>query len=436
MACLLWEDNFYEDGESAADRIAMYMKNVTPAQATKVLEEAKFDNKLRHMPLYLMVQMAKRNCLTADQVAKIVTRVDDMSELIALYHNDKGNKHMLPHPIQKGLAKAFPKFDEYQFAKYRGNKKAIKLKDVIRLAHPKPENEAQSKLWKKILEDTLATPDTWEVALSASKDKKAEWTRLLTEKTDKGFSKLGATALLMNLRNMDNANVDTSLVKKAIMNMSTKNILPFQFVTAARYAPNYTDVLEKKFLESMQNVEKLKGSTIILMDVSGSMAATLSNKGTTTRVDVAAGLGAIAREVAEDPIIYTFNEDIELIPSHYRGFALVDKVREGFGGTAVIRCANKAINNFKKSHDGKNPDRIIVITDEQTNSDLSGYDFYSSNKVVKLNNLPKSSHGYMVNVGSYEQGINYAPGAGWTTISGWSDSLIKYISASESKLSK
>ena len=434
MACLLWEDNFYEDGESVADRIARYMGNVTPEQAISVLEEAKFDNKLRHVPLYLMVLMAKRGILKADEVSKVITRVDDMTQLLALYQNDSANKHMIPHSIQKGVARAFPKFDEYQLAKYKASNKAMKLRDVIRLAHPKPANTEQSQLWKKVVEGNLATPDTWEVALSKAKDskeKKDAWVRLLTTKTEDGYNKLGALALLRNLRNIISLNISDAIIKNSIKSMSAKNLLPFQFVTAQRFAPQFSAELEEKFLESARTLKSttpLKGSTIVLLDVSGSMTDTLSERGSTTRVDVAAGLGAIAREIAEDSIIYKFNTKLELVPSHVKGFSLVDSVREGYGGTSVIECTNNAIDEFRKTHDNKFPDRIIVVTDEQTNSDS---DYYGH--VLKVTNLPKKSHGYFINVGCYEKGIEYPQSSGWTTISGWSDSVLKYIATVENR---
>lgn len=427
MASLLFEDSFYEDGESAATRVARYMNEVSPEQARAALKEAKEDNKLRHMPLYLLILMAKRGILTSKDVENTVTRVDDMAELLALYQRDTSNKHMIPHSIQKGIAKAFPKFDEYQLGKYKGDKDAIKLRDVIRLAHPKPENDEQSKLWKKVVDGTLATPDTWEVALSATKDKKAEWTRLLTEKTDKGQNKLGALALLRNLRGMQEAGVDNKIIREAIKSASVGKILPFQFLTAARYAPNMSDLIEKKFFESMDNVEKLHGSTAILIDRSGSMSASLSNKGDTRRCDVAGALGAIARATVEDGdevVIYGFEDDITSIPSHLKGFALAHELAKARGDTRVYHSVNHAVAEFKAAHNGTNPDRVIVITDEQDNG--GWYD--NSEKLV---NLPKKSHGYMVNVGTYEHGIKYNKNSGWTTISGWSDSLIKYISKAE-----
>lgn len=425
MAALLFEGTFYEDGESIADRITRYMKDLSPEQARSLLKEAKVDNKLRHVPLLLLTCMAKNGQLTSDDVAKTITRVDDMAELIAIYQSNSDNKHMIPHSIQKGMAKAFPKFDEYQLAKYKGNKDAIKLRDVIRLAHPKPVNEEQSLLWKKVVDGNLATPDTWEVALSSTKDKKAEWTRLLTTKTEDGYNKLGALALIRNLRGMQNAGVNDATIREAVKSASVGKLLPFQFVTAARMNPSLGDVLEDKFFESMENVEKLKGSTLLLVDDSGSMDSPLSTRSETKRQDVAGALAAITRATCDkdgEVKLYAFTQTLNEIPSHLKGFALASYFR-GSGGTAVIDCTNKAIENFKNSHDGKYPDRVIVITDEQDNSS------YSRSKIA---NLPKGTRGYFVNVAPYEKGIAYNKSSGWTTISGWSDSLIKYIAKVES----
>ena len=41
---------------------------------------------------------------------------------------------------------------------------------------------AQAELWKRLVEDQLATPDTWEVALSSGADKRQAWERLLGDK--------------------------------------------------------------------------------------------------------------------------------------------------------------------------------------------------------------------------------------------------------------
>ena len=57
----------------------------------------------------------------------------------------------------------------------------MKLRDVLRLARPKPKDEAQSALWKRVKDRALAPPDTWEVALSGGADKKQAFERLIRE---------------------------------------------------------------------------------------------------------------------------------------------------------------------------------------------------------------------------------------------------------------
>lgn len=441
--CLLWEDTFYEDGESIADRIKKYMKQVTPEQARSVLKEAKVDNKLRHMPLFLLVNMAKNGYLTAEDVANTITRVDDMSELLSLYWstdwkdstgNTVKNKHTVPKSIVKGIQKALPKFDEYQLAKYRGDRYDVSLKTVIKMTHPKPENAEMEALWGRAINGNLATPDTWEVGLTnchTPAEKKEFWTRMLTEKTEKGFNKLGALALIRNLRNMQSVNVDEDNIRSALGSASMSKILPFQLVTAARYAPQLEDVLETKLLESIDSMEKLEGDTVVLLDTSGSMRSPLSGKGETTCQDVAASMGAIIRGVCNKSIIYTFQEDIQAVPSGRKGFALIDCVRRApSGGTSVIDCTNDAVRMYKESHNGKYPARVIVVTDEQTNSDGTGRS-WRRGTTVKLDNLPNNCNGYIINVGTYENGVGYNNSCNYVHINGWSENVLKYISAYE-----
>lgn len=441
--CLLWEDTFYEDGESIADRIKKYMKQVTPEQARSVLKEAKVDNKLRHMPLFLLVNMAKNGYLTAEDVANTITRVDDMSELLSLYWstdwkdstgNTVKNKHTVPKSIVKGIQKALPKFDEYQLAKYRGDRYDVSLKTVIKMTHPKPENAEMEALWGRAINGNLATPDTWEVGLTnchTPAEKKEFWTRMLTEKTEKGFNKLGALALIRNLRNMQSVNVDEDNIRSALGSASMSKILPFQLVTAARYAPQLEDVLETKLLESIDSMEKLEGDTVVLLDTSGSMRSPLSGKGETTCQDVAASMGAIIRGVCNKSIIYTFQEDIQVVPSGRKGFALIDCVRRApSGGTSVIDCTNDAVRMYKESHNGKYPARVIVVTDEQTNSDGTGRS-WRRGTTVKLDNLPSNCNGYIINVGTYENGVGYNNSCNYVHINGWSENVLKYISAYE-----
>ncbi len=73
------------------------------------------------------------------------------------------------------MAQAFTKFDEFSLSRYSGEGKAYSLKDVLFLCHAKPINEDQAALWKRLINGTMATPDTWETRLSAGGDKKTIW---------------------------------------------------------------------------------------------------------------------------------------------------------------------------------------------------------------------------------------------------------------------
>ena len=98
-------------------------------------------------------------------------------------------------------------------AKYRGEGKSVKLVDVFNLVHPKPQfaTEAQQKAWKDLINGKLKiTGQTWEAVISASKDKKKDWERLVTE------NKLGYMALLRNLNNLIKNNVDEDILEKAL----------------------------------------------------------------------------------------------------------------------------------------------------------------------------------------------------------------------------
>src|SRR5579862_2732997 len=272
LACLLWEAQFYEDGVEIAGRIAELVPKVEAERVAALAVEAREQMKLRHVPLLLVREMARHKThrgLVAETLERVIQRADELCEFVAIYWKD--GRVPLSGQVKKGLAAAFPKFDEYQLAKYdRGG--PVKLRDVLFLCHAKPRDAAQASVWKKLIWGRLATPDTWEVALSSGSNKREAWQRLLAE------NKLGALALLRNLRNIREAGVDEELVLSALHSMSAARVLPFRFLAAARYAPQWEEVLEQAMLNCVAGREKLPGKTIVLVDVSGSMAAPLSRR--------------------------------------------------------------------------------------------------------------------------------------------------------------
>ena len=394
LACLLWESQFYEDGVQIAGRIREQVPKVDAAKVAALAVEARGAMKLRHAPLLLVREMARHAThrgLVAETLTRVIQRADELAEFVAIYWADR--RAPLSGQVKKGLAAAFPKFDEYALAKY-DRAGAVRLRDVLFLCHAKPRDAEQAAVWKRLIEGTLATPDTWEVALSAAGDKRASWERLLAER------KLGALALLRNLRNMKDAAVSEGLVVGALSAMKAERVLPFRFLAAARYAPQWEEALEQAMFRSVKDREKLSGRTVLLVDVSGSMVTPLSGRSEMMRTDAAYGLAVLLREIADEVSLYTFSDGLKRVPAR-RGFALRDALDQSqpHGGTQLGAALEKIDERY---------DRIIVITDEQSHDRVPA---------------PKGK-GYVVNVASYRNGVGYGP---WTHIDGWSEAVIDYI---------
>lgn len=122
LSTLLWEKQFYEDGFSIADRIESLADQVTIEQLADLTIEARSQFNLRHTPLLLLRSLVKRtgSNLISKTITATIQRPDELTEFLALYWQ-KG-KRPLSKQIKIGLAAAFGKFDEYQLAKWGGNK--------------------------------------------------------------------------------------------------------------------------------------------------------------------------------------------------------------------------------------------------------------------------------------------------------------------------
>lgn len=399
MACMLWEDEFYESGESIAKRISETIAQVAPAEVAAIAVEAREKMKLRHVPLLIVREMARLSThrgFVASTLSKVIQRADELAEFLAIYW--KEGKCKLSAQAKKGLAAAFPKFSAYDLAKYNRDG-AVKLRDVLFLCHAKPKDDAQAAVWKQLVDNTLAAPDTWEVALSSGADKKITWNRLLSE------SKLGALALLRNLRNMESAGVDQATVRVAMSKIKTERVLPFRFIAAARFAPWLEPELESAMIKCVESKEKMHGTTLLMVDVSGSMDAPISSKSDLRRVDAACGLAILLREVCETVQVLTFSTQVVQVPAR-RGFALRDAIvnSQPHAGTYLGKAVTIAMQQIQH-------DRMIVISDEQS-----------------ADPVPDSKKpAFMVNVASNKNGVGYGS---WTHVDGWSESIVDYITAS------
>lgn len=454
FSCLLWERQYYESGASIAGRLYALGLLVEPEELADVAIRARHDYKLRHAPLWLLLPLlaskrGMRNDLAAETIAAVVQRPDEMTELLSLWlaHNagevkphkrqgaslyvkDKegqivgsvGNRETarvhgldiahdvppgyqpktIPHALRRGLTAALQRFDEYQLAKYDRSEE-VKLRDVLRLIRPKPSTDAQSKLWQRVAMRKLRTPDTWEVALSAGEDKRATWERLLETGT------LGYDALLKNLRNMQQAGVDAALVRAAIVaRRGAHKVLPFRFVAAARACPAFEPALDEALVGAIAELPALDGETVIMVDVSDSMSAKLSEKSDLTRMDAAATLAAM---IPGQVRVFTFSDHIVEVPPRC-GMAGVDAIVKSQPHRSTrLNAAIRHVNALARK------DRLIVLTDEETTDGAPP--------------PPEARHAYLINVASYEYVLQTH--GRWQRLAGFSEHVLSYIRALETR---
>jgi hypothetical protein len=398
LSCLLWEKTFYEDGKDIADRILETAAKCDPEYVQELAIEARNVYGLRHAPLMLLLDQIRRGGPgVADTITKTIRRADEITELLALYWKD--GKRPLSKQLKVGLGKALGKFSEYQLAKY-DREGPIKLRDVLFLAHPKPKDEDQAALFKRLANKDLATPDTWETSLSGGADKKETFERLIRE------GKLGYLALLRNLRGMMEAGCDRELVRDAIIARKGADLVfPFSYVAAARACPQLEPVIDQALCEAIASGPRLSGTTVVLVDVSGSMKYdNVSAKSDMTRLDAAAALSSVLNG---DLRVFSFSNEIREVPAR-RGMAGVE---------AVIRSqphmGTYLGNAVRRINESVPCDRLIVITDEQSHDRVPD---------------PRAEKAYMINVASYQNGVGYGK---WTHINGFSEAVIRFITETE-----
>ena len=365
---------------------------------------------------------------TRKAVKAVSLRGDDVTEIMSCYLSLFGKP--IPNALKKGIADVLQGFDEYTLAKYKGDGKAVKMRDLLCLCRPTPKNEAQSEMWKRLLNGELETPYTWETELSANGNNAETWENLI----DSG--KVGYMALLRNLRNILKANPrNVDKVLDTIQNpekVKRSKQLPFRYLSAYKElaeigGSRVFDALENAVEASCENVPKLKGTTVIAVDVSGSMSDPISGNSKIKCYEIAMLLGLIANKICDNSIFYVFNNRIEKYAVSHKTGILETVAKSHCGGGTAMQLP------FQKMIDDKiNADRIIVLSDNECNK--SGY-YYSSNKPVQSyadqyrNISGNDIWVHAIDLQGY--GTQQFCGKKTNVIAGWSEKVFDFIKLAE-----
>jgi hypothetical protein len=465
---------YYESPQETVQRIRTLVSECDPVFVAKLAVYAREQMNLRTIPLVLTVELARvhsGDSLVSRLTKRVIQRVDELTEILSYYeiaNGRTGTKKLgkLSKQLEKGIAGAFNKFDEYQFGKYNRDT-TVKLRDALFLSHAKPEDEEKRVLFNKIVEGTLETPYTWETRLSEAgqngETKKDVWEELIASR------KVGYMALLRNLRNILQAGVSTNHVTMVCDYLSNETAvkrskqLPFRFLSAYRMlttgvAPTLynrwdttsryevdesvvnspqlgrvLEALEAAIVISAQNIPMFENENVLIAtDVSGSMVRPVSPKSVINQYDIGSVLAMLVHYKAQNTVTGMFGEIFKLhgfpksgvLRNAEKVYELEGSVGYSTNGYKVLEYANKTNTTF---------DKILIFTDCQMYGQ-GRYGRSSDHSAIEREwkkykrNVPNAKL-YLFDLSGYGTSPVSLMDNDVTLISGWSDKVFDVMNA-------
>lgn len=332
-ACSLLSSTFYEEPRvtltGRVREITNLASQVDPVFRMNLAVYLRNEMYLRTISGLLIAHLALEQKLDWRVVPKVTPRLDDIKEVVAMYRFLKsGSKAralpIIPNPLKKGIAETLrykysgerrkPR-DSYEYRKYnRGGNDDISLMDLVRLSHPKPVDNDQSKLFRQLRDGELSLIETWQTILSAigndPKRKKEAW----EDHIEKGLPYMEALRNLVNIMRAKVSDTHVGMVaqrlsdEKAVRNSKQ---LPFRFYSAYKRLfeefrdgvvegpprKTLTKALESAMRISVSNIPGIEylstKKTLICVDTSASMRdLPISTNSKVYPADIAAVLGS------------------------------------------------------------------------------------------------------------------------------------------------
>lgn len=411
----LTEQMFDKHGAKFVARAAVFARNELGTRSISqltaaLLNDKQFDGKRNFYKTYMH-------------------RPDDVSEIFAILES-RGDKRS--HALVRGAADYIGGLKGYQLDKYRMANKNFSMIDLINITHPK--SDAVDKFYNGKLEKA----GTWEQKISAStseEEKAANWRELVESKS------LGYLALIRNLNNILDSDVDNDWVVEHLVPQLTDAakihkslVFPFQIYTA--YANLKTKplslvvALDKAFRISVENVPGLDGSSLVVLDVSGSMEDRFSARSSMSIKEVCACYAAAIYLSNPDSDFIKFGDHAKM--KHYSRidniFDIINKMQENDGcgyGTDIIPVWQMLDKHY---------DRIFLFSDMQVMSN-SWYSWRNTGSSVeamrKYFNTYGRTHVYSFDLGNYHSQIDNPDAGNLVMLTGLTDKVFTMLSILE-----
>lgn len=460
---MVGEDTFYEGASERDQRFRTLVRVVAtedPEWVSRFIPWLRQEANMRTASVVAAVEFAQAhkglvNGVSARSVvASALQRADEPGEALA-YCKTRG--YPVAGGLQRGIADAAQRlYNERNLLKYDGQSKGFRFGDVLELTHAKPAAAWQGDLFKYAIDrrhdrDDITIPQsckvlsaratleripvserrnylgdsnllglagmTWESLsgwLQGPMDAKA-WEAIIPQ--------MGYMALLRNLRNFDQAGVSDSVAAAISTKLSSLDEVrrsrqfPMRFLSAYKAAPSlrWSWPLEQALEHSLSNVPTFKGSTLVLVDTSGSMGASFSRDGSLAFWEAAALFGiAVARQSDTASVVSYSTRSVE--------FPLITgestlKTLERFRSNYFLNGGTSTAAAVQAHYRGQ--DRVVLLTDEQAS--------YGRADAA----VPTSVPFYTYNLAGYRYGNTPSGSDNRHTFGGLSDSGFKVMALLE-----
>lgn len=426
LSSMLKGDSFYESEKDRLQRIELMVSDEKLSEFTaKAMVYARTVGNLRsisHFLATILAEKVKGSTFLRPALGKTFIRPDDLTETLSLWNSR--NDSNIPNVLRRAFKDSLETFDNYQLKKYSGEKRSVKLRDVVKIARPVPTERAN---FKALIEGTLPNIATAQTvnAGSTGSERASNYKAMLKER------KLGYMAALKNIRNILNAGADAETIdmlcslfenEKACLN---SKCLPFRFTDAYREIKdiNFDRFLIKKLISSVETGFKISARNTglvegderiaILLDESGSMSGKPFEVGKTLMAAMLTGLNT------NNAIGYCWSDYSREVSVSGSPFEFIDRTRTQGGGTNLA-------GSFKGLMDSRTKvDVIVIFTDMQQNYFSGGYSGNIDTMVAEYRKISPNVKILFWNLEGYGGGTPLKLNKDILEVSGYSDKILE-----------
>jgi TROVE domain len=338
-------------------------------------------------------------------VARALQRADEPAELLGYWLTRHGRN--VPMAVKRGIADAVRRhYTERAALRYDGRTRQVRMADVIEMTHPSPRDDRQSALFKYLLDrrhrdDAHADTEVLPVLAAAAEldavpmdgrravlrargpvvltEAGFSWERVSgwlpggmdAEAWEAVIPSMGVLALVRNLRNLDQAGISNAAIDAVIAKITDADevakarLFPYQVWAAYDHAPsdNWKRALGGTLEHTVTNIPALDG-TLVVIDTSGSMQATVSGRSTMSRVEVAAIMAMATAKRASNVDVVIFGKTNKLVRK-FEGMSVLRGVEEVVRSVGSVGHATYGHTAIARWFDPTRHRRVVMFTDDQ-----------------------------------------------------------------------